>query len=47
MRNVSDKRCGENQNTFYGQSFFFLENNAVYGIMQKNRVETDMPHMTV
>jgi hypothetical protein len=30
MRNVSDKSCRENQNTFYIQSLFFFENPSVY-----------------
>jgi hypothetical protein len=29
-RNVSDKSCGENQNSFYIQQRFFFENSAVY-----------------
>jgi hypothetical protein len=32
MRNISDKICRENQNTFYVQSFFSFENRAVYEI---------------
>jgi hypothetical protein len=40
MRNVSDKLCTENQNTFIFNIFFF-ENRAVYEIMWKkySRVE--------
>ena len=33
MKNVSDKSCRENQNTFYLQPLFFSENRAVYEIM--------------
>jgi hypothetical protein len=43
MRNVSDKCCGENQNRFYVQYFFF-ENFAVYGIIWKNIVQPNRPH---
>jgi len=32
-RNVSDKSCWENQNTFYVQYIFFSENRVVYEIM--------------
>jgi hypothetical protein len=32
MRNVSDERCSENQNTYFMVSnFFFLEKRVVYG----------------
>ena len=41
MRNVLDKSCRENENTFY----VFRENLAVCEIMWKNIVEQDMPHM--
>ena len=34
MRNVSDKRCRENENThFVFSKFFFFENRAVYEVM--------------
>ena len=46
MRNVSNKSCRENQNTFYVQQFF-LQNSAASEIMWKNIVEPDRPHMTV
>jgi len=45
MRNVSDKRCRENQNTHFVFNIFFFENGAIYEIMWKN-VEPDRPHMT-
>ena len=45
MRNVSDKICKGNQNTFYVQ-YFFPENRAFYEIMWKNVVEPDRPQMT-
>jgi hypothetical protein len=41
MRNVSDKSCRENQNTY--SNIFFYENKAVYKIMWKNTVEPDRP----
>jgi hypothetical protein len=47
MRNVSDKKCTENQNTFCVQIFFFFENGVVYEIMCKNVVEPDRPQMTI
>jgi len=45
MRNVSDKNCKQNQNTFYVQYFFFLENRTVYEIMWKSTVEPERPQM--
>jgi hypothetical protein len=45
MRNVLDKSCIENKNTFYIQHLF-LENHAVYQIMSKNMVEPEGPQMT-
>ena len=48
MRNVSDKICRENQNTYFVISnFFFFENRAVYEQMWKNIVERSKPQMTV
>ena len=38
MRNVIDKYCKENQNTFYVK-YLFSENRAVYEIMSKNVVQ--------
>jgi hypothetical protein len=35
MRNVSKKRCRENQNTRFMLNKFFSESHAVYGIMCK------------
>jgi len=46
MRNVSDRSCRENKNTFYVK-FFFFEIPANYEIMWKNFVELDWPHMTI
>jgi len=37
MRDVSDKSCRENENTFIFNTFIFPENRAVYEIMWKNR----------
>ena len=49
IRNVSDKRCRENQNTHFvfNKLFFFLENRAVYEIMWKNIVERGRSQMTI
>jgi hypothetical protein len=47
MRNVSDKSCRENQNTFCVQLLFFFENRAVYVIMWKNIVERGRPQMAI
>jgi hypothetical protein len=44
MRNVSDKVCRENQNTYSMFSNFFSEN---YEIMWKNVVEKDRPQITI
>jgi hypothetical protein len=38
MRNVSDKSCRENQNTYFIFNNFFPENRAVYVTMWKNMV---------
>jgi len=46
MRNVSDKICRENQNTYFVFSFFF-QNPAVYEIMLKNVVERGRLQMTI
>jgi len=43
-RNVSDKRCRHNQQTFYPQ--YFILNHAVYVIMGKNIVQPGRPQMT-
>jgi hypothetical protein len=42
MKNVLDKNCRENQNTFYVQELF-PENSAVYKIIPENVVETEGP----
>ena len=47
MRNISDERCRENQNTHFIFKFFFLENRAVYEIMWKNLVQPDRPQTAV
>jgi hypothetical protein len=46
MTNISDKRCRENQNTFYIFLTLF-ENRAVYEIMWKNIVEPDKIRMII
>jgi hypothetical protein len=45
MRNVSDKSCRENQNT-YLMFNNFLQNRAVYEVMWKNVVKPDRPQVT-
>ena len=48
IRNVSDKSCTENRNSyFYSVSFFFSENRTGYKIMWKNIVQPDSPQMTI
>ena len=47
MRNISDKSCRENQNTFYVQLLFFPENGAFCEIMWKNIVEPASAQMTM
>ena len=48
MRNISDKRCKENQNThFMFNNIFSPKNRAVYEIMWKKLVESDRRQMTV
>ena len=49
MRNVSDKSCRENRNTYFVSTnfFFSFENCTVYEIMWKNIVERGTPQMTV
>ena len=47
MRNVSDKSCRENQNTYFMLNNFFSENSAVYVIKWKNIVLPDRPQMTI
>jgi len=47
MRNVSDKRCGENQNTHFMSNNFLFENCSIYEIMWKNIVYRDRPQVTL
>jgi len=47
MRKVSDKHCGENQNTQCMSNNFFSKNCAIYEMMWKNMVEPERPQMTV
>jgi len=44
MKDVSEKSCGENQNTLLHSKTFF-QNHAVYEITWKNIVEREMPQM--
>ena len=46
MRNVSDKSCGEDQNTRSKFNNFFLANGAVYEKVWKNTVLPGRPHVT-
>jgi hypothetical protein len=46
MRNVLDKRCRENENTYFMFNNFFSGNRTVYEIMSKNMEETEGPKMT-
>jgi len=46
-RNIPEKHCRENQNTYFMSNNFFFENRAVYEIIYKNTVELDRPQMTV
>jgi hypothetical protein len=45
MRNVSDKSCRENQNTFYMQLFF--PKTVSFEILWENMVEPGWPQMAV
>ena len=48
MRNFSDKRCRENQNTlFVFSNSFFFENRAVYEIMGINIMGADRPQVAI
>ena len=47
MRNISDKRCRENQNTHYIPKLPPSENRVVYEIMWKNIVQPDRPQMKI
>ena len=48
MRNVSGKRCRENQNAhLMFSNFFFFKSRAIYEIMGKNVVKRDRPQMTI
>jgi len=48
MRNITDKSCRGNQNTYFAfNPFFFFENRAVYEIVRKNIVERGRPWMTI
>jgi hypothetical protein len=46
MRNVSDKFCGESENTFYVQ-LPFAEYRAIYEIMWTNMGLPDRPQITM
>ena len=45
--NVSDKICGEDQNTYFISNNFLFENFAVYEITWKNIVEPGRTQMTI
>ena len=46
MRNVSDKICTENLNTYFMFNYVLLS-RAIYEIMWKNRIEPDRPQMKI
>jgi hypothetical protein len=46
MRNVSDRICNENQNTFYVKQCFFRKSN-LYEIMWENPVELERPQIKI
>ena len=46
MKNISNKCCGGNQNTYFVPSNSFFENRTVYD-MWKNSVERGRPQMTI
>ena len=46
VRNVSDERNGENQNTCF-RFIFFFENRAFYELMWRHTVGSDRPQMTI
>jgi hypothetical protein len=43
MRSVSDKSCGENQDTLQVQYLFLKEMRAFYEVMWKHTVEPGRP----
>jgi hypothetical protein len=47
LRNVSDKRCRENQNTHFMFKNAFPEDRAVYEIIWKYMVDPDRPQMII
>jgi len=47
MRNVSDKRCRENQNTHFMFINLFFETSAVNEMMWEHMVRSDRPQMTI
>jgi len=47
MKNVSEKSCGENQNTNFMSNIFFSRKSCRYEIMRSNTVERGRPQMTI
>jgi hypothetical protein len=43
MKDVSDRNCGENQNTYFMFNNLFSESRAVYEIMLKNTIQPSSP----
>jgi len=43
MRNVSDKRCRENQDTHFRFSNCFFDNRSVYELIRENVIDPDRP----
>jgi hypothetical protein len=47
MRNVSDRRCRENQNAHFNLRNFFFKNRAIYEIIWKSMVDPGKPQMAI
>jgi len=47
MRNISDKICRENENTYFTFDNSFFLKSSVYEIMCKNIVQPVCPQMTI
>jgi len=46
IRNISGRRCGENENTHFMLNKF-SENCAIYEIMWKNMIQPEKEQMTI
>jgi hypothetical protein len=48
MRNISNKNCRENQNTYFMFNVFsYFGNRAIYEITWKSSVDPGRPQMTI